>query len=230
MADTKMFIRGKPIRFGFKLWSLCGNNGYLYHLRIYKGKETTQQALPLGTRVVNTMADVIKTSSLVAKHELYFGNFFTSHQLMKSLASEGIRTTGTVRENRTGGAGKLMTDVKTMKKSDRGSFDYRSDGDVHVVRWNDNSIVNVASNHETHKPLHEVGRRVKGASNVKVKQPKMISSYNKGMGGVDLMDRLLSSYRLKIRGKKWYWPLFANYLNLTVVAAWRLIARWLNSQ
>ena len=115
-----------------------------------------------------------------------------------------------------------MNDVKTMKKSDRGSFDYRSDGDVHVVRWNDNSIVHVASSHETHEPLHEVGRRVKGASNVKVKQPTMIRSYNKGMGGVDLMDRLLSSYRPKIRGKEWHWPLFANYLNLTVVAAWRL--------
>ena len=113
---------------------------------------------------------------------------------MKSLASKGIRATGTGRENRTGGAGRLMTDVKTMKKSDRGSFDYRSDGDVHVVIWNDNSIVNVASNHETHEPLHEVGRRVKGASNVKVKQPKMIRSYNKGIGGVDLMDRLVSSY------------------------------------
>ena len=107
-----MFIRGKPIRFGFKLWSLCGRDGYPYHPRIYKGKETTQQALPLRNRVVNTMTDVIKISSHVAKHELYFDNFFTSHQLMKSLASESIRATGTVRENRTGGAGKLMTDVK----------------------------------------------------------------------------------------------------------------------
>ena len=220
--SSKIFIRGKPICFGFKLWSLCGSDGYPYHLRIFKGKETTQQALPLGTRVVNTMTDVIKTGSHVDRHELYFDNFFTSHQLMKSLASEGIRATGTVRENRTGGAGKLMTDVKTMKKSGRGSFDYRSDGDVHVVRWNDNSVVNVASKHETHEHLHKVGRKVKGASNVKVKQPKMIRSYDKGMGGVDLMDRLLSSYRPKIRGKKWYWPLFANYLNLTVVAAWRL--------
>ena len=182
------------------MWSLRGSDGYPYHFRINKGKETTQQALSLGTGVVNTMTDVIKTSSHEAKYEWYFDNFFISHQLRKSLASEGIHATGAVRENRTGGAGKLMTDVKTMKKSDRGSFDYRSDGDVHVVRWSDNSIVNVASNHETHEPVHEMGRRVKGASNVKEKQPKMIRSYNKVMGGVDLMDRLLSSYRPKIRG------------------------------
>ena len=49
--------------------------------------------------------------------------------------------------------------------------------------------------------------------------------YNAGMGGVDLMNRLLSSYRPSIRGKKWYWPLFSNFINLTVVAAWRLFCK-----
>ena len=42
------------------------------------------------------------------------------------------------------------------------------------------------------------------------------------MGGVDLMDRLLASYRPRIRGKKWWWPLFVNVLNVSVVASWRL--------
>lgn len=36
------------------------------------------------------------------------------------------------------------------------------------------------------------------------------------------MDRLLAAYRPSIRGKKWYWPLFTNALNVSVVAAWRL--------
>ena len=36
------------------------------------------------------------------------------------------------------------------------------------------------------------------------------------------MNRLLAKYRPGIRGKKWYWPLFSNALNLSVVAAWRL--------
>ena len=93
--SAKMFIRGKPIRFGYKIWSLCGIDGYPYHLKIYQGKErsanaTTQQE-PLGTRV-----------------------------------------------------------------------------------------------------------------------------------RVDLMDRLLETYRPVIREKKWYWPLFINLLNVSVVAAWRI--------
>ena len=36
------------------------------------------------------------------------------------------------------------------------------------------------------------------------------------------MDRLLEAYRLTIRGKKGYWPLFVNLLNTTVVAAWKI--------
>uniref|UniRef100_A0A915IZU4 Uncharacterized protein n=1 Tax=Romanomermis culicivorax TaxID=13658 RepID=A0A915IZU4_ROMCU len=35
-----------------------------------------------------------------------------------------------------------------------------------------------------------------------------------GMGGVDLLDRLLGSYQPKLRSKKWYWNLFAKGLNM----------------
>ncbi len=42
------------------------------------------------------------------------------------------------------------------------------------------------------------------------------------MGGVDLLDRLCSSYRPMIRGKKWYWPLFLNIINASIVAAWKV--------
>ena len=31
--SAKMFIRGKPIRYGYKIWSLCGIDGYSYHLK-----------------------------------------------------------------------------------------------------------------------------------------------------------------------------------------------------
>ena len=42
------------------------------------------------------------------------------------------------------------------------------------------------------------------------------------MGGVDLLDRLLGSYRPKFRSKKWYWNLFTNALNMVVAAGWIL--------
>ena len=50
----------------------------------------------------------------------------------------------------------------------------------------------------------------------------IVSKYNRGMGGVDVIDKLLGAYRPVIRGKKWWYPLFTNALNISVVAAWRL--------
>ena len=63
---------------------------------------------------------------------------------------------------------------------------------------------------------------MKGKGKVSVDQPKVISEYNKGMGGVDLLDMLLGSYRPNLRSKKWWWPLFANALNIAVVAAFKI--------
>ncbi|KRX31629.1 hypothetical protein T06_3467 [Trichinella sp. T6] len=42
------------------------------------------------------------------------------------------------------------------------------------------------------------------------------------MGGVDVMDKVLSSYRPKFRSRKWWWNLFSHALNMAVVAAWKL--------
>lgn len=37
--SAKQFIRGKPIRFGYKVWSLNTSNGYLVNFDIYTGKK-----------------------------------------------------------------------------------------------------------------------------------------------------------------------------------------------
>ena len=42
------------------------------------------------------------------------------------------------------------------------------------------------------------------------------------MGGVDLLDRELSDIRPIIRGKKWYWLLIINALNIDFVYSWRM--------
>ena len=34
----KQYIRGKPIRFGYKVWSLNTHHGYLVNFEIYQGK------------------------------------------------------------------------------------------------------------------------------------------------------------------------------------------------
>ena len=53
-------------------------------------------------------------------------------------------------------------------------------------------------------------------------QPAIIKGYNESMGGVDLVDRALSDLRPQIQGKKWYWALLINAINLLFVFSWRL--------
>ena len=40
----------------------------------------------------------------------------------------------------------LLVDVKKMRQNERGSLDFRSDGNIEIVRWNDNPVVTIGSN------------------------------------------------------------------------------------
>ena len=70
------------------------------------------------------MAGVVKEHSAVSKHKFSFDYFFTSYALLSSWKAEGIRATGTIGENRTGGADKLLRATKVTKKKDHGCYDY----------------------------------------------------------------------------------------------------------
>ncbi|XP_066943510.1 piggyBac transposable element-derived protein 3-like [Macrobrachium rosenbergii] len=144
--SAKMFIQGMPLRFGYKIWAPCGSDGYPYKLKLYRGKEPGQTKLHLGTRVVNDMMSTTESCLAVTKNEVYFDNFFTLYDLLKSRAEQNIKATGTVRDNRTAGAAKLMKPNAVMKKNTRGEFDFRCDGRAFVCKWKDNSIVTIASN------------------------------------------------------------------------------------
>lgn len=53
-------------------------------------------------------------------------------------------------------------------------------------------------------------------------QPKLISDYNKYMGGVDRSDQNIGLYKTTVRGKKWYMPLFSHSVDMACTNAWQL--------
>lgn len=217
--SAKMFIKGKPIRFGYKLWSLCGNDGYPYQLEIYNGRDQSRPSnICLGEHVVKSLISVVPNPQI---HEFYFDNFFTSCRLMKDLSANNIRATGTIRSNRTEKC--PLKSEKDMKATERGTHDYRSNGSVLLCRWNDNSVVTVATTFGRVEP-QKFTRRFSRAQkkSILVHQPRLIANYNSFMGGVDVLDKLLGVYRCSIRGKKWWWNLFVNAIMVASVAAWRI--------
>lgn len=55
---------------------------------------------------------------------------------------------------------------------------------------------------------------------IEVTRPQCIKVYNKHMGGVDMMDSMISRYRIGIRTKKWYMKCFYHLLDMTLVNSW----------
>lgn len=225
--SSKQFIRGKPVRFGYKDWMICSSTGYCYQFDTYCGANENLQKginekLPLGSKIV---LDLLQVVTKPEDHIIFFDNYFTSHGLLKTLRSSGYRATGTVRDNRTKKC--PLPDQKVMKKEVRGCFKYQYDKEnsLLLVRWKDNSIVTMMTNYDSIYPLSKVKRWSKEQKQrIDVPQPHLFANYNSAMGGVDLLDQAVNNYRICIQGKKWWWPLWTHMLNVTVVNAWRLHA------
>lgn len=190
---AKQFIRGKPVRFGFKNWVAASSAGYCYAFDFYCGKSDEVSTDPLGSRVVKKLLQKMEADSTV--HEVFFDNFFTSYNLLVDLKKQGYRATGTIRENRTKKC--PLRSTKEMKKEDRASYDYRFDkqNEILLVKWKDNSVCTMATNYDNIEPLGVV-KRWSQRQKIDVNIPKVFQSYNKHMGGVDEMDHSISLYRV----------------------------------
>lgn len=225
--SCKQFIRGKPIRWGYKLWVGALRFGYTVWFSPYQGASeilpNIYKELGLGSSIILQYADVLNSKWPGIHFQLFFDNFFTSIHLLHELKTRGINATGTLRENRSLKC--PLSSSSIMKKAKRGEFEYRLDKDTGIVicRWNDNSVVTIASNFATVFPINNVKRySQKEKKHINIDQPNLIKSYNTYMGGVDRGDQNISLYRVSIRGKKWYFPLFAQCLDMSIQNAWQL--------
>lgn len=221
----KQFIRGKPIRYGFKLWVGATSGGYIAWFEPYQGATTVLNAryaeLGLGASVVLTYSDKLMKLGLGFRYHLYIDNFFTGLPLVEELTKRNMGVTGTIRENRTGKCPLLGN--KEMKKKERGVYDYRVSDSIIICKWHDNSIVSVCSNSIGINPCHKADRYSQQLKKkISVSQPHLIQKYNQNMGGVDLSDQNISSVRTSIRGKKWYMPLILHCIDMSVQNAWLL--------
>lgn len=216
----KQFIRGKPIRFGFKLWAVCTSDGTLLHVEPYCGCHTKIHDTGLG-QGPNVVLEMIDQINLEPGQHVIVDNLFTSLPLLENLTKRGIGVTGTLREDRLHGA--PLMPRKEMEKKDRGYMEQVFSEKTSIVKWKDNKVLSVASNHFRSDPVQKAIRWSKIEKKyIEVDMPNSIKVYNTHMGGVDLFDQQVAAYRTRIRSKKWWWSLFAWSVNAQVTNAWRL--------
>lgn len=86
--SSKQFIRGKPIRYGYKVWSLCSSEGFSLWSEPYCGASTAidDHGFGQGPNVVLTLAN---KCNLPPGANLFFDNLFTSVPLVKKLSEMG---------------------------------------------------------------------------------------------------------------------------------------------
>ena len=219
---AKQYIRGKPIRFGYKVWCCCTPEGYLVQFEPYQGAQVISQEvqeykhLGVGGGVVMRLMSGLPKGPYI----VYTDNFFTSLKLAETLLSKGIGLTGTARANRL-----EKCPLSSLEKTNRGTMDYRMETKVGVlvVRWNDNNIVTVVSTVDPVLPSKKVMRWSKTSrSHIHISQPRTIAAYNSCMGGVDRLDQNVGAYRITIRMKKWWWPLLRYLVDVSIQNSWLL--------
>ena len=119
--SCKTFIKGKPVRFGFKIWCLCSSNGYLFYSLPYGGSQQhkTKSNIGMGGDVVMNLLSVVKNPF---HHQIFFDNFFSSFKLFVALKNKGFFATGTIRDNRTNNC--PLESIKTIGKKETGTYDH----------------------------------------------------------------------------------------------------------
>ena len=139
--------------------------GVPYKIKIYQGRTNQGSDEPLRTHIVKIALEICKNPK---DHSDYFNNFFPSYSLIYDLATKGFRATGTMRNDK----------IMKCPLAERRSFDFRCDGNIEIVRWNDNSVVTIGSNRCGVQPIGSGKRWIKGKGKQNIQQPAIISSYN----------------------------------------------------
>ena len=185
--------------FNFQVWALCTDTGAGVWYEPYCGRDTRVEDLGFG-QGPNTVLQLAKNAGLVPGEELFFDNLFTSFDLLEELSENGLGGTGTVRQNR-------LNRVPIAKKKDiekksveRGTSQAVFNEDQVLVVWKDNKAVYMGSNKYGMDPPSTCNRfnRINRQS-VVVPVPACVKEYNRGMGGVDLLDNLVACYRIPYR-------------------------------
>ena len=227
-SSLKTYNPKKPKKWGYKVYVLCGADGLIANFEFYTGKIEHVDGQPDLKASGNIVLCLLESVPRGLWHKLFTDNWFTSPVLYATLHKQQIACVGTVRANRLLGC--VFPTDKALKAQGRGAFALMSttfEGvDLSAVKWHDNKCVSLLSTYCAIEPMDTAERWDKTEKDkVAVPRPHIVATYNKFMGGADLLDSLLALYRIPVRSKKYYHRIIWHFLDTAVVQAWLLYRR-----
>ena len=221
-AKGKVVMPKKPVKRGFKVWSLsCSCCGYLCNFEIYAGKCTDKREVGLAQKVVLSLVEPFEGIN----HVLYTDNYFSSVDLTRKLRRKQIYTVGTTRADSRGLPASLKG--KSLKKQiEKGDYRCatvgRGESLVHCFAYHDRNLVRFVTNAF---PLSMTTKGVvREASGLLVKRdiPPLVPAYNKFMGAVDRTGQLRKYYGNDRRCMRPWLRIFFHLFDLAVNNAFLL--------
>lgn len=103
--SCKQFIKGKPIRFGYKIWCINTKDGYLLNFDLYQGKSPNANSdydmlFGKAASPLLVMLDEMPPEKKNLNYHFYMDNLFSNSALFSFLKFHGYSAVGTIRENR----------------------------------------------------------------------------------------------------------------------------------
>ena len=205
----RIYIPTKRERYGVKIFMICESaSGYLLDFIIYTGSSTVYRYS--GPNLPKTFEEYKSPSKVVLSliepylnkgYKLAVDNYYTSPELLKALLTVRTDAYGTLR-NKEG----LLKDFWNWKpvKGDPPIVKYA--GDIMLMRWNDNNKEKTTKIVSMMSTIH-IGEVIDSGKLNRNKdviyKPDVIVLYNKTMGGVDTLSRVLIPYSSQGRRLKW---------------------------
>ncbi|KAG0410887.1 hypothetical protein HPB47_011993 [Ixodes persulcatus] len=95
------------------------------------------------------------------------------------------------------------------------------EGDVALVRWLDNGVVNIALTQVGYGAVGVATRWSEAAKErVEIPRPEAVLQYNRFMGGVDKLDFVMALYPMKEKTSKWPLRVLSHFITLAVAKSW----------
>ena len=132
--DFCQFLPSKPIRFGFKLFTITeSRTGYIYDFEVYTGRRGEAELNQTWNVVLRLMGPLEGKG-----YWLFADNFYTSPELYFSLRECGIQACGTVRPSRKELPKEIMDHkLPLVKNLQPGECTFRQKGELVVLTWKD---------------------------------------------------------------------------------------------
>ncbi|XP_034550067.1 piggyBac transposable element-derived protein 3-like isoform X2 [Notolabrus celidotus] len=225
-CPCRQYLPMKPNPVGIKNFVCATADGIVLDFDVYQGADALleqveePEGLGLGSLVIDRLCQTLHRGTKV-----YCDRFFTTIQGTERMMKKELYMTGTVMKSRVAAAVQKLPTDKTMKMAGRGTSAEvtTEDGKMCIVKWYDNKPVLMMSVVHGTQPEDTCQRWDKKLKQyVTVSRPSIVREYNFKMGGVDLVDRMISYYRMSVRTKKWTMRMLMHFTDLALANSWLL--------